>query len=87
MADMEFETPGNDPEGDPEDVEVRRSGRKIKPATFADGTAVNTFIKSECGYLVTLRIRVPRETLATLRTQVTWGSIGTCMTMRGLALA
>ena len=56
MADVDFETPGNAPGGDSEDVGVRRSGRKIKPATFADGTAVDTFIKSEFGYLVTLRL-------------------------------
>ena len=39
--------PRNAPGDDPEDDGVRRSGRKIKPATFADGTAVNQFIKSE----------------------------------------
>ena len=47
MADVDYENPGNAPGDDPEDDGVRRSGRKIKPATFADGTAVNQFIKSE----------------------------------------
>ena len=56
MADVDYENPANAPGGDPEADGVRRSGRKIKVATFADGTAVNTFIKSEFGYLVTLRL-------------------------------
>ena len=55
MADVDYEIPVGDPGPDPEADGVRRSGRKIKAATFADGTAVNTFIKSEFDHLVTLR--------------------------------
>ena len=55
MADVDYETPGNAPGGDSEAVGVRKSGRKIKPATFADGTT-SAFIKSKFGYLVTLRL-------------------------------
>ena len=53
--DLDYDLPAH-ASLDPEDAGVRKSGRKRKTATFADGTAADLFIKSEFGYLVTLRI-------------------------------